>query len=124
MKIKKYKNTLTLLAITLTIGVVYLFVPRGTTAPQDPIFPAAITDPDTYLQADVLLQDAVKRLQTSALVTVDQLFGREVQSSTYLYFGDTLEDANGIGSAGDSVNIAIPAAVSPLNAIYPAVTKG
>lgn len=61
------------------------------------------------------------RMATDAVTTVEQVFGQDPQGTSWFFFGDTLEDADGIGSAGDTVRVQIPAGVTPLGAIYPAV---
>ena len=80
-------------------------------------------DDEAYC-ADVELLDAKRRLLTTATVTVEQVFGQDPHATTWFYFGtdpDAAEDADGIGAAGDTVRVQIPAAVSPIGTVYPAV---
>lgn len=71
--------------------------------------------------ADVTLDSGIRRLETSSVVTVQSTFGLHPQGSTFFFFGSTLEDANGVGGATDTVRVEIPAAVTPLGTVYPAV---
>jgi len=71
--------------------------------------------------ADVELLAGKRKLITDATVTVEQVFGQDPQGTSWFYFGSSLEDANGIGAAGDTVRVQIPAAVTPIGTTYPAV---
>ena len=106
--------TLLLIATSLT-GAGSLFA-----ADAEPHSKVKVCGPDEAYCADVKLQDAVKRLQTSAKVTVEEIFGQDPHATSWFYIG-TATDADGVGAAGDTVRVQIPAAVSPLDLIYPAV---
>lgn len=71
--------------------------------------------------ADVVFSAGFRKLKTDATVIVEQVFGQDPQGTTWFFFGATLEDANGIGAAGNTVRVQIPAAVTPLGVVYPAV---
>ena len=86
----------------------------------EPVMPVQITGGDETYKADVTLQAGIRRLETSSVVTVQSTFGLHPQGSTFWFFG-TLDDASGIGAAGDTVRLEIDAAVTPLGVIYPAV---
>jgi hypothetical protein len=87
----------------------------------EPVMPVQITGGDETYKADVTLQAGIRRLETSSVVTVQSTFGLHPQGSTFWFFG-TLDDASGIGAAGDTVRLEIPAAVSPIGTtLYPAV---
>lgn len=86
-----------------------------------PVMPVKITGGDEVYDADVFLQSGVRRLATDSIVTVEQVFGQDPQGTSWFFFGATLNDANGIGSAGDTVRVEIPAAPTPLATVYPAV---
>jgi len=58
--------------------------------------------------ADVTLQNGIKRLQTTGLVQIEQLFGQDDIADTWFALG-TFEDCSGIGSAGDQIRIQIVA---------------
>ena len=92
-----------------------------TTAVDNVINPVHITGGDNVHIADVKLDAGTKRLQTSSVVTVQSTFGLHPQGSTFFFFGATLEDAGGVGGSGDTVRIEIPAAVTPLGTVYPAI---
>lgn len=77
---------------------------------------------DENFTADVIqLGDGSKAMRTSGLVQIDQLFGQPADGVTWGYIG-TADDANGVGSAGDTVTVTIAAAPTPLNLVYPAVS--
>lgn len=78
---------------------------------------SALYDPATGLRASVELNDGKNKLHTLAQVTVEQLFGRDNQATVWFYIG-TAEDAAGVGSAGDVVNIQMPVGVIP--SLFPA----
>jgi len=83
---------------------------------------AKLCDDDNDYCADVSRSAGVNRLETSSIVTVQSTFGLDPQGTDFFFFGGTLEDANGIGSAGDTVRVEIPAAVTPIGTtLYPAV---
>lgn len=90
-------------------------------ADSEPHMKTKVCGEDEVYCADVILKDGNQRLSTDATVTVEQIFGQDPQGTTYFYFGNTLEDANGIGTAGNTVRVQIPAAAAPLNLVYPAV---
>lgn len=80
-----------------------------------------VVDPDgDEIQID--LEAGVRRLQTSATVTVEEIFGQDPQGTDYAALG-TIPDANGLQNANANDNICtyIPEAVEPLDKIYPAV---
>lgn len=79
-----------------------------------------IVGEDEQYQAGVELINGKNRLLTSAVVTIEQLLGSDPQATTWFYIG-TADDANGYGSAGDQVRVQIPAAVTPIDTVYPAV---
>jgi hypothetical protein len=80
-----------------------------------------VCDDDSGYCADVILKDARNALVTDATVTIEQLFGRDPQATSWFYIG-TATDADGVGAAGDTVRVQIPAAVSPIGTtLYPAV---
>jgi hypothetical protein len=89
-------------------------------ADSTPYFNSKICGDDEQYCAQVNLVDGVTRLSTDAVVTVDQLFGRDNAASTWVYIGTDI-DADGVGAAGDTVRVQIPAAVTPLNLTYPAI---
>lgn len=80
-----------------------------------------ITGGDETYTADVVLDGGKNKLAVLATTVVEQVFGQDPQATTWFFFGSTPEDANGIGSAGDTVRVEIPAAVTPLGTLYPAV---
>jgi hypothetical protein len=81
-----------------------------------------IAGQDEQYVADVTRQAGINRLETSSVVTVQSTFGLDPQGTDFFYFGASLSDADGIGSAGDTVRVQIPAAVTPLGTtLYPAV---
>lgn len=76
---------------------------------------------DENFQVDVIpLGDGTKALRTSGLVQIEQLFGQDPQGSTWFYIGGQF-DADGVGSAGDTVRVTIGEGPTPLNTVYPAV---
>jgi hypothetical protein len=85
-----------------------------------PVTISKITGSDEVYDADVELINGKNRLLTSSIVVIEQLFGRDNSATTWLYIG-TDTDATGVGSAGDTVRVQIPAANTPLNVVYPAV---
>jgi len=90
--------------------------------PSPQVTTMKITGGDENHVADVILDGGVKKMAVQATATIEALFGRDPQASSYAFFGASLTDANGIGSAGDTVTTTIPAAVAPLSSIYPAVS--
>lgn len=90
-------------------------------ADTGPFFPSQICGQDEVHCADVTLDSGIRRLETSSVVTVQSTFGKHPQGSTFFFFGATLGDANGVGGATDTVRVQIPAAVTPLGTVYPAV---
>jgi hypothetical protein len=91
------------------------------TGDTESVMPVKIKGRDELHTADVLLEGGIRRLATDSVVTVEEVFGQDPQGTTWGFFGNTLEDANGIGSTGNTVRVQIPAAVTPLGTIYPAV---
>lgn len=86
-----------------------------------PVQRVQITGEDEAYDADVVLDGGVNKLAVLATTVVEQIFGFDPNASTFFFFGNTLEDANGINATG-SVRVQIPAAVSPIGAtLYPAV---
>ena len=85
-----------------------------------PVFPTKITGGDEQYVADVILKEARYALVTDATVTIEQLFGRDPQATSWFYIG-TASDASGVGANGDTVRVQIPSAVSPIGVIYPSV---
>lgn len=79
--------------------------------------PVQIVGGDETHAADVSLTGGVKRLAVDAIVTVEQLFGRDPQGTTY-FFLNTQYDAGGI-STGDTVRVQI--AAGPILSLFPAV---
>ena len=57
---------------------------------------------DGFHFADVLLQDGIRKLQTTATATVESLFGEVVFPYTYI-------EINSIGVNGDTIRVQIPA---------------
>ena len=82
---------------------------------------AKLCDDDNDYCADVSRSAGVNRLETSSIVTVQSTFGLDPQGTDFFFFGGTLEDANGIGLADDTIRIEIPSALTPLGTLYPAV---
>jgi len=79
-----------------------------------------VEDPDGD-PIQVVLDGGVRKLAVLATTIVEQIFGKDLRPSSFFFFGASLEDADGIGAATETVRIQIPAAPSPINAIYPAV---
>jgi len=104
------------LMITVGIGT-FRFVEA-----QDlpPVFPTKITGGNEQYVADVILKEARHALVTDATVTIEQLFGRDPQATSWFYIG-TATDASGVGAIGDTVRVQIPSAVSPIGVVYPTV---
>lgn len=98
------------------------FLAYGKTFSADlpPITSSKIVGSNEQYAADVILKDARRALVTDATVTIEQLFGRDPQATTWLYIGDAY-DASGVGLVGDTIRIQIPAANYPLDSLYPAV---
>ncbi len=82
--------------------------------------PVVLVSEDELRAAGIELINGKNRLLTSSIVTIEQLLGGDPQATTWLYLG-TADDANAIGSAGDTIRVQIPAAVTPLDSLYPAV---
>lgn len=93
----------------------------GRAADSEPHTKTKLCGPDEAHCADVSLIGGIRKLQTNATVIVEEVFGQDPQGTSWFYFGATLADANGIGAAGNTVQVQIPAAVTPLGTIYPAV---
>lgn len=108
-------------ALTIPIAFNDYFYELANAQDLQPVMPVQITGDDELFKADVKLDAGIKRLQTSALVTVQSTFGLHPQGSTFWFFGSSIEDANGIGAATDTVRLEIPAAVTPIGTLYPAV---
>lgn len=87
---------------------------------KEPVSKTKLTNDTENKVVDIKLIDGVNRLAVDAITVIDQLLGRDPQSTTWLYIG-TADDADGVGLAGDTVRIQIPAAVPPLDVLYPAV---
>ena len=81
-----------------------------------------LTGSDELYEADVVLKNGKFALQTTGEVTIEQIFGSDPQATTYFFIG-TENDGEGVGNVGDTVTVTIPAAVSPMNTLYPAVTQ-
>lgn len=95
-------------------------------ADTEPTTKVRITGGDeTADGADVVFTFGKWRLATDSVTVIDQIFGRDPHATSWFFFGtspDEAEDADGIGSAGDTVRVQIPAAVSPIGTtLYPAV---
>lgn len=105
----------------LNLKKVLLGLSVALAADKPPVTVTKLCGDDEQYCADVDLIGGVRRLKTDSVVTVEQVFGSDPQGSTWGAFGATLEDASGIGSAGDTVRTQIPAAVTPIGTLYPAV---
>ncbi len=82
-----------------------------------PVSVTKITGADEVNDVDTELgQDGKTRLLTSGLPAQ----GVDPQGTTWFYIGNVY-DADGVGGLNDTVRVEIPAAVTPLNTIYPAV---
>jgi len=68
----------------------------------------AIQGDDGNYCADVVLQNGIKRLQTTGLVQIEELFGQDNIADTWFALG-TFEDCSGIDSAGDQIRVQIAA---------------
>lgn len=88
---------------------------------SSPVQNVKIVDSSESISPQVILDGGVNKLAVLATTVVEQVFGQDPNATTYFFFGNTLADANGIGNSGDTVRTQIPAAVSPLNTLYPAV---
>lgn len=86
------------------------------------LFLNQITGGDEAFIADVVNNAGRKELLVSATVTVKSLLGKYPNGSAHAFFGANMEDANGIGAAGDTVTITIPAGPIPLVTFYPSVS--
>lgn len=86
-----------------------------------PYFNNKVCGNDEIYCADVSLLSGKKKLEVNATTVVEQIFGQDPQGTSWFFFGASLYDASGIGAAGDTVRVQIPAAVTPLGTIYPAV---
>ena len=104
------------------VVVASFFIPASESKSQDSIAVGTtkLTGSDELYNVDVILRDGKHALVTDGRVTIDQIFGSDPQATTYFFIG-TETDADGVGLAGDTVTITIPAANSPLDLIYPAV---
>ena len=104
--------------------LVTLLILASVNAGARPVSLVKITGDDENNVADVIqLGDGTKALRTSGLVTIEEIFGKDPQGTTWSFIG-TASDANGVGAAGDIVTTTIKAAVVPLDLIYPAVSVG
>jgi hypothetical protein len=108
------KKIILLLSLITTAG--FKLIAQDAT----PMFPSKVCGDDEVYCADVTLDAGIKRLETSSVVTVQSTFGLHPNGSTFFFFG-TLDDASGVGGSGDTVRTEIPAAVTPLGTVYPAV---
>lgn len=100
----------------------FILIPLLIAADVDPFFRSKICGNDDLYCADVVLSAGSRKLKTDATVIVEQVFGQDPQGTSWFFFGSTLEDANGIGAAGDTVRVQIPAAVTPIGTtLFPAV---
>lgn len=82
---------------------------------------SVVCDPTETYCAGVELVDGKNRLLTDSVVTVEEVFGKDPHATSWFYIGDA-KDADGVGAAGDTVRVQIPAAVSPIGTtLYPAV---
>lgn len=114
----KFLLPIFLITLGLLVGGSYYFQPQK--MEELGIYPINIADPSTADMAGVELIDGKYRLLTSAVTIIEQLFGRDNKATTWFYIG-TADDASGVGSAGDTVTINLPAAVSPIGTVlYPA----
>ena len=115
--------------VSISIGLGYLFIHDWdktyslNAAPFAASQKTKVCDDESDYCADVTLDGSTgkRRLETSSIVTVQSTFGLDPQGTDFFWFGDSLEDANGIGNAGDTVRIQIPSAQTPIGTIYPAV---
>lgn len=104
--------------------ILFLIFPLLLAADSTPHMNTKVCGDDEVYCADVFNVNSVKRLATDSIVTVEQVFGQDPHATTWFYLGtapDAAEDADGIGSAGDTVRVQIPAAVTPIGTVYPAV---
>jgi hypothetical protein len=110
------------LFVATILALAGMFIVDSQAQDAEPVMPVVIQGRDEAHRADVTLQAGIRRLETSSVVTVQSTFGLHPQGSTFFFFGATIEDANGIGAANDTVRLEIPAAVSPIGTtLYPAV---
>lgn len=86
-----------------------------------PVNLIGITGGDELFIAGVVLDAGEKKLLVKSTTIVESILGQDPQAATFFFFGATLEDANGIGAAGDTFRLQIPAAVAPLATVFPAV---
>ena len=75
---------------------------------QNDAIKTAIQGNDGNYCADVTLQNGIRRLQTTGLVQIEELFGQDNIADTWFALG-TFEDCSGIDSAGDQIRIQIAA---------------
>jgi hypothetical protein len=83
-------------------------------------FEATIKDPISGTKANVVVDGGLNKVAVLSTTIVEQVFGKDPNATTFFFFGN-LDDANGIGAAGDTIRVQIPAAPSPHNTLYPAV---
>lgn len=107
--------------ISVLAVVMFYMATAAFAADSAPHMNTKVCGSDELYCADVELLAGKRKLITDATVTVEQVFGQDPQGTSWFYFGATLEDANGIGAAGDTVRVQIPAAVTPIGTVYPAV---
>ena len=86
---------------------------------SEPVSKIKITNDIESKVVGVELINGKNRLLTSSITVIEQLFGRDNQASTWVYIGTDI-DATGVGAAGDTIRIQIPAAVTPIGTVYPA----
>ena len=120
-KIEKSLNE-SLVMFKFLFLISFLLAPDFSAQDARAVSVSKLTGGDELYDVDVILQDGKHAIVTSGRVTIDQILGSDPQATSYFYIGTEL-DADGVGLAGDTVTISIPAAVSPLNAIYPAVSS-
>ena len=82
-----------------------VFSDQASTQDASPVMPTKITGGDELHVADVKLQSGVKRLQTSATVSVEQLLGRDNIADVWFTVNDT-------GAIGDTVKVDIASGAS------------
>ena len=119
---KKLKKRKKLLGCKILVAALIGLFPMSVLA-QDasPVFRTKMVSEDETRTADIELINGKNRLITSSITVIEQLFGRDPQATSWFYIGTDV-DADGVGLAGDTVRVQIPAAVSPIGTtLYPAV---
>lgn len=94
--------------------------PWAYSADSTPHMNTKLCGADESYCTDVELIDGKKRALVDAIVVVEEVFGKDPHGTSWFYIG-TAEDASGVGLAGDTVRVQIPAAVTPIGTVYPAV---